>query len=442
MKNTTENNITAINEQLQENAEKEVSKVETKQAEEKVAHTPPAQNTSAKKPATKKSKIIKAVIISGVSAFVAFVIAVVSIIAIVVSASRVTIDDYITGECVFSGVNGYGSINFEDVIDYEALDKELKGEYKGSDKGTIWGYSDEYAEYLCTSSTDYIEVIYPENNGKLSNGDEVEIVITVDVKGIKGNKVFKKSVSGGEKHTIKYTVEGLSEGTVIDIFDAVESFTIDTTSNNSTSIALKESYIKDYGNGVSVRVEDNKIKVYGDDFYSFIVNVKLATDNIHTDTEKVKLVIGCEQDEHVEKGIIISTAEKEIDATVISWITDGVFNADDLKVLKAKADSVASEEFDIKKFKHSETNFYYYEGGWSGISTMLNFSYSDGKTTYVLWFDDLKKDDNGNVYCVDSQKISYKINWVNGKIAAYDSVEAYEKQEIVFQNKYQITIPN
>lgn len=405
----------------------------------KIPTTPPiAKKETVPKTVSIKKDTLKKWLPIGIGVAVAVIVAI-TIIATI--ASRVSLKNYISDEYYFTGINGYGSIEFEDVIDYEALDAELKGEYTGSDKGDIWGYSDEYAEYMFASSSDYIEVIYPENNGALSNGDEVELTIAVDTKGIKNNKAFKKTISGGETHTFKYTVEGLPEGTVIDVFDAVESFTLDTTSNNSTDIALKADYVKDYGNGISVHVEDGySIKVYGDDFHSFSVGVEPATDNIHADTQTVKLVVDCEPDEFAEKGIIISPAEKEINVTVLSWITDGVFNESDLKALKAGVDKVVSEQFDTKKFKFSEANFYYYEGGWSGVSTMFCFCYTDGEKTYVLRVEDLKKDDNGNVYELDYQEVRYHTSLFGGGIFAFDSVEAFEK-EIVFQNKYQITIP-
>lgn len=188
------------------------------------------------------------------------------VIVIAVSAtSKVSLKKYVAEELEYSGLNGYGFVeNADNLINWAALQSDIS-DYK----------YDEYAYGSYAPIAGYITYeITSENNGTLSNGDKVVFTVKIAQDMLEENPVYKKGISGGEEQKFEFTVSGLEEGVTIDVFDAVEGVVIDSTLNNAMTIKVKDNYVRDYGkDGINVKTEDGKIRVYGDNFRSFEISV-------------------------------------------------------------------------------------------------------------------------------------------------------------------------
>lgn len=381
-----------------------------------------------------KSKMKKIIVIAGV-----VIIALAAIIAIIVNVTtKVSLKDYITDDIVYNGINGYGFVEADEVIDEESLTNAIIG--------GAWDLeavnNEEYWEYSFSEIGDYLEYAWSENNGALSNGDTVTLTVSIDKEGMKNNPFYKKKLSGKDTQTFKFKVDGLEDGVAIDVFDAVDYFYLNTTGFDIYDYTvLKEDYVKEYSEGITVRVENDRIKVYGDDFYSFTVDIEPITDNYDEKTEKLKLGIDCESTKYIENGLVLAPSVKEFDVEVISWVDDGNISTDDITILKNTANETAKNLFDINKFKLIEINHYYYESKTYGGSNMLNFYYSDGNSVYTLTFNDLIRTRNGDICDVEDEEVDYETEWFSGKIKARNSIEEFEELDMVYNTKYQIAIP-
>ena len=362
----------------------------------------------------------------------AVAVALIIVIAIIVNlTTKVSLDDYVVEEISYIGIDGYGYVDTTDVIDYSALENEIIGEFNGSESM----YNEDYWEYSFSSVNDYIDYSWSENNGTLSNGDTVVLTVTIDKSGMKSNKFFKKKISGRETQTFEYEVQGLEEGVVIDVFDAVSGIAYDTNSSN-ISIHLKDDYEKTYDNNITVKVENDRIRVYGDDFYSFSIGVETVTDNINENTKTTKLSIDCEPTEYVDYGLVINPEEKEFSLTVLSSIKDGNIKAQDIKTLKSNADALAKNLFDTSIYKFSKAVFYNCDSYYT--RNTLVFYYTDGKQYYALRYDDMKKDQNGNVFASKDITAEYSKSWA-GSIFLFNSIEACENNLSVTA-QYPVTV--
>lgn len=372
-------------------------------------------------------------------------VAVVVVLAVVggiigsVASSRVNLKDYVSDELEFVGADGYGSISNESLsefIDYEALviDTHKK-------MGDLDYLSKDYWENFSSDDyktiSDYIEVELPEENGKLSNGDKIEIVVKIDAKGIKKNRNIEKTISGGEEVSFKYEVSGLSECVAIDIFDAVESFNYDTTvSYNNYYVKFKDNYKRSYENGIEVRVEEGQFTVYGNDFYSFKMNVEPRTDNIHADSESVELFVNCSEEQFIENGLVFSPMSQQFKPNVVSYIKDNTFTQPDLATLFNKVNETASISLDPSA-RFDSAKFYVYDKENEEFSTMLVYYFKVGEVYNAVVYDDLKQN-NGIVYnLVNIQPAVRTGFW--GSVTEYSSIEDFE-DDIIFTKEFDINI--
>lgn len=391
-----------------------------------------AEKDTGKKTASKKNKIIKGVIIGGVSAFLAFVIAVVSIIAIVISVTRVSLEDYMLAEPQYVGVNGYGSVDAGALIDYDALDGKIT--------------DDDYDEYSWfyggyTTARDYISITYPENNGRLSNGDEIEITINIDKEGMKNNSGFKKTISGSDTQTFKYTVSGLSEAVVVDAFDIVEKVVYDTVSG-SKDIYVKQEYTRDYGNGVSAFYEYGQLKISVYDNWVYSTYIEMNYDELQPESQTVTLYIDAAQDEFATDGFIFEAVEKEFELNVISRLKSENISETELKTLKTLADNYMDDNIGEGKHNFQKANGYFTSNDDGKYLGVIVFYYTvDGKT-YGVYFEGLKQDQTGSIYKLDEAEAKSIKTWLFNEMVGYDSAEKFEEANIYFESKVDITIPN
>ncbi len=398
---------------------------------EKGQKNPAAKDTS-KKSASKKNKIIKGVIIGGVSAILAFVIAVVSIIAIVISVTRVSLEDYMLSEPQYVGVNGYGSVDASALIDYDALDEKIT--------------DDDYDEYSWfyggyTTARDYISITYPENNGRLSNGDEIEITVNIDKEGMKNNSSFKKTISGSDTQTFKYTVSGLSEAVVVDAFDIVEKVVYDTV-NDSKDIYVKEDYTRDYGNGVSAIYEYGQLKISVYDNWVYSTYIEMNYDDLQPESQTVTLYIDAAQDEFAADGFIFESVEKEFELNVISRLKSADITETELTTLKTLADNYMDDNLGAGKHNFQKANGYYTSNDDGKYLGLIVFYYTFDDKTYGVYFEGLKQDQTGSIYKLEEVEAESIETWLFNEMVGYDSVEKFEEANIYFESKVDITIPN
>jgi hypothetical protein len=440
MEKTNENKMVEnINEQTTVNATVEneaVAEVKKESAKENANEVAVEKKTeAAPQKDEKKNKKMKGILIGVVSGALALTIALVSIIAIVISATRVKLDDYVTGECQFSGANGYGYVNAESIIDYTALDEEIMEETNNEDIYS-WFYGGSY-----TSSDDYIDITYPENNGTLSNGDVVEITVTINKEGMKNDSSFKKTISGDEVQVFTYTVTGLPDATAIDVFDAVDNVVYDTITDN-VSIEFKDEYVKEYGNGVSVKADSGYVKIFINGTWYYTVSLTINTENFSIDNPKVTLYTQESGDQFIENNIVLIDTEKAVDANVVSYFYSMNISDNDIKALKKSADEFMKENFGSGKAKYKKAIAYYDASEDGNFVGLLNFYYEvDGKI-YAAIYENLKKDQNNNVYNIEQVEVKTFRTWLWNEIIGEEKIEDFETKHMTYVDKENVKIPS
>lgn len=350
-----------------------------------------------------------------------------------IASSRVNLKDYVTEELEFVGADGFGSISTDslsDFIDYDSLIIDTRKKVNEKDYLSK-DYWENFSEDDFRTIRDYIEVVPPENNGTLSNGDKVEIIIKIDSKGIKKNRNIDKTISGGDEVSFKFEVTGLSECVSIDIFDALESFSYDTTvSYNKAQIKFKDGYKKSYDNGIEVRVENGQFTVYGNSFYSFKMTVEPRTDNIHPESESVELFVDCEEGAYIKQGLVFSPMSKQVKPSVITFKNDNAFSQNDLASLTSKVKTSAAASLDPTA-QLEKTVFYVLDDPSREFSSMLVYFYKVGDYYRIYVYDDLKHAD-GNVCNIAQLEPNLRYN-------SWHTAEEIENG-ITFTHKFDINI--
>lgn len=349
-----------------------------------------------------------------------------------IANSKVDLKDYVNENIVYVGANGYGSVSedsLSDFINYEDLVSDIY----------IEGYYNDYWGSVSDDSiTDYFEINAPINNGKLSNGDSIEITVKIDKDRMKKNKNIIKNISGGNELTFKYEVSELPECISIDIFDAIESYNYDMTTSyyNNLYIKYKTDYVKTYENGIEVRVIDNEFVVYGDDFYSFEMSAGPRTDNIHPDTATVELYVDCEDTDYLEYGLIFAPSSKQFPLSKITYISENAFTTEDITYLTNKANEKAATSLEPTAVLDN-IKFYVYNEGDNSIETMLVYFYKNGEVYNAIIYTDLKQI-NGVVYDIANVEPEVRAGWLGG-VYEYFFIEEFEN-EIVFTQKYDVVV--
>ena len=354
---------------------------------------------------------------------------IIAVIVIISSfTSKVSLKKYMADELNYTGINGYGTADISDLIDYSSLNQVvLKKNLSSKDYDEYYYYGDydirDYVSYECVS----------ENNGKLSNGDSVEILVTVNKDGIKNNKLFGKSISGGEKQSFKYKVEGLTEGTAIDIFDAVDSVTVDTTSYNQTQIKIKDNYVKQYGtDGINVKEENGNIRVYGDNFNSFTVYLSIASDNFDENSKTAKVKVNCQPDQYKDYGIVFAKTEAEVKVNSISYVRYNTISKDDLTKLTNKVNDLAKERLDNGAYTIVKAAVYF---DTKNMDNSLAYFIKSGNKIYMIYYNYLKQYSDGKIVNVDDITPASYMTFVS-----YKSVEDAEKNGMIYTEKVDIPL--
>ncbi len=175
----------------------------TEVAEKQEAAAPNKTNQFIEKLKNNKSTQRMCAIIAGV--VVALIIGICILVGI---SNTIKLTNYVSISEV-SGINGYATVEYE--FDWEALYTDVFGEAP-DDVDSFEGVAKalQYEE-KCSELRNCI-TINVENNNSLSNGDTVKIAIDFN----SDDASFGKTIKGGN-YTEK--IEGLEDGTVIDVFD-------------------------------------------------------------------------------------------------------------------------------------------------------------------------------------------------------------------------------
>lgn len=207
---------------------------------------------------------------------------------------------------MFSGCGTIATIDFEECISVEFTGYNDEGSaYIQTDTGYIFSLLGDMNSYSAASlvSTFYVENEDADDNGKLSNGDEITLTVITDPEVLKNAKV---KVTNTELH---FTVEGLEEKPKIDIF---------------SDVSLEVTGISPY---CSVNVKYTGEESFSS-FYPFSVTASDGSDKkTFADGDKVIVTLNEDDREDLEKDYLLEETSKEFTVT-----SDGkyIFTADDL----------------------------------------------------------------------------------------------------------------
>ena len=356
---------------------------------------------------------------------------IIALIAIITSASsKVSLEKYMVEELMYTGINGYGSVDESvEMVNWEGLQNDImKKKMKRSDY-------DDYYYYGSSDIRDYISIeCTSENNGTLSNGDDVVYTFTVNNEGIRENPYFGKKISGGDTQEFKFEVAGLEEGTAINVFDAVDYVTYDTTRYNRLSVNLKDGYVMQYDkDGINVKVEDDYIRVYGDNFQSFSVNINSVSDNFDETSATIRYAVSCEADAYREYGIVLAPTEADIPMKTVSYVKDNTFSAEDLAVLTKKVkDARATDWDDMEGTLNCAKLFYNSENGEATLAYF--FKCKEGFN--VAYYDRLTQTNDGRI--CDLNELTPRVEGFFG-YSVYKSVQDYA-EAVNATNTYNIAL--
>lgn len=397
-----------------------------------------AAKTSGKKGVLKSGKRLGLKIGAGVAAAaLAITGAVAGAVTAINAKNTVKAEEYLPKTVYCEGYDGYGALNTEkDLINVEELEKALCGK-------TIDDYK-RYCKRKEKSMLNYIE-IKPDmkNDGHLSNGDQIEIEITINYDKINSMEGVSKKLKGEESYNVTCTVEGLKPVEKIDIFSTISSVGINTytTLLNSNAYPLMIEF--DDNNGV-LDFNSCKITRNGDIEYDYVkYTIEFTNENgekeerdfltifespsggeyIPGDPVSVRLSI--ETDEFIEYGIVFTEKEKALNVdTIYSQMKDTNISDESFNILKDRADRKSQADFP-GALEYCKAVLAYDEGG----ASYLAFIYKSKETNayYSYEYYDLVMDQNGNVLDVNDATPELYVEFMYG--AAFNSEEDWMRSK-------------
>ncbi|MGN0538422.1 MAG: RNA polymerase sigma factor [Candidatus Fimenecus sp.] len=397
-----------------------------------------AAKASGKKGLLKSGKRLGLKIGAGVAAAaLAITGAVTGTVAAINAQKTVKAEDYLPKTVYCEGYDGYGKLNTEkDLINVEELEKALCGK-------TI----DEYKRYCKRkdkSIADYIE-IKPDmkNDGNLSNGDQIELEITIDYDRINGMEGVSKELKGEESYNVTCTVEGLKAVEKIDLFSTISSVGIKAYSTLFISNEYPLMIEFNDNNGV-LDFNSCKITRNGDIEYNYVkYTIEFTNENVEKEErsfsilfdspsggnyipgDPVSVRLGIETDEFIEYGIVFAEKEKELNVdTIYSFMKDTNISDESFNILKDKADRKAQADFP-GALEYCKAVLTYDEGG----SSYLAFIYKSKETNayYSYEYYNLVMDQNGNVLDVNNATPDLYEEFMYG--TAFDSEEDWMRSK-------------
>lgn len=274
--------------------------------------------------------------------------------------NAVEIDDYVQKTIYCEGYDGYGAFpDLNNIVNVTELEKKLCGD-------SINEYY-AYCENANVSIEDYIDIdLNLLQDGELSNGDVIEVEISVDYDAINSMEGIEKELKGDNVYTFNCTVKGLKEIVKIDLLSIIKNVGINTAFEHSIFISSDRSqyicelsdssYEKDFGvckitwrnqeyDGVPGTIEylnDNNEKETRNFelcFSGVEVNNYIAGDKITITIE------GLNDGDFHEYGFVIETMKKEIEPNrVFTALKDGNISNESYNILKSRVDEIAQRD--------------------------------------------------------------------------------------------------
>ncbi len=265
----------------------------------------------------KKNKFI----LPGIGAGI--LVLIVAIVLIIVLGNQIHMDDYMKLEV--QGVDGYGMLDYD--LDEASLALRLVGNKKAEgyleNSEEIWGEAAaaqllQKPQVIALVNSINVEMEFPEGveNGRLKNGDVVNITITCNQEIAKMCDVTLKDV------TMQYKVEGLGEA---EVYDVLSAFTVEFEGYNgygAYSIRCKEaSSIKKGELTFTVDPDSNYIEVQSDDgdMWDSLYLSLPWTENL-SNGEKIELDLGVEPTRYASYGVLLEGVQQEIEVTGLKEI--------------------------------------------------------------------------------------------------------------------------
>lgn len=419
------------------------------QPAEQYQHSAPSvKSAPARKASTADvAKILKIAVPSAVAVIVA-------VIVIAVLATGVSLDKYIAKEIAFSGVNGYGTADYSDLIDYVALDADLTGRKQKDydDYSEEDFYEEMYYEFSGGRDiSSYIDVVcLNENNGRLSNGDTVEFEITVDKNDLGRNKYFKKNLRCKEKFTEKFKVSGLVEPEKINVLDVVESVTVEKHIDGikekyDISLNYKEGYAEGMKAGnYTIRLSsygEKSAAVYvdgaGDDGLHAYMNVSCGEFN--PETGKVNVSISIEPDSLVGKGVVFEPASVDFDANVYSQLSGNNISQASFDTLKDNAAKLVAAKAGVG-YKLAKAMIIVANNNYNNGENRISFVFQSTEGFVHIHYDWLMTDENGNIKDVENLEPHYDEDWLRNIVVykeASEITEAYDNNFSIYNVEIQ-----
>lgn len=260
----------------------------------------------------------------------------------------------------FSGSNGYGTAEIEDLYSWE------KEALEAANIKEIDSFSDLGDAFIIESAVSYD--ISPKEN--LSNGDEVTVTVKIDNEAI---EKYDIQFVGEEK---KFIVEGLSEIQTIDLFENVDVL-FQGTAPYATAM-----------------VSDANTDYYVETHYTLDKNQNLNSDDIVTVTAKY------DKDKLLQAGYMAESDTKEyVVSNVSRYITDLVDIPDDAmeKLEKQTEDIIKSNIARYNGYSLENLNFL---GNYFLNSKDYESNWGEKNITYFVYEVDLTgKEDLTYYYC-------------------------------------------
>ncbi len=362
--------------------------------------------------------------------------------------NTVEIDDYFPKTIYCEGYDGYGAFpGLDNVVNVEELEKKLCG-------NAINEYY-SYCESENTSIEDYIDIdLNLLQDGELSNGDVVEIEVTVDYDAINSMEGIEKELKGDNTFIIKSTIKGLKEITKIDLLSIISSIGIDTTKSTFPFIIefAEPNYEKDFGVCKLTWQEQEYDDMWCAIEYidadgekkeeSFTVRFNGPYGNEYVAGDKITVTVdGLGDGDFHEFGFVFGTMEKDVEPDrVFASLKDGNISDESYRILKQRANEIAQR--DIAGGVTFEGSFVAVDTAYNDRSNLV-FAYENNTTGlyYAYQYNGLLIDQNDNILNPDDLSpgaAEFIIDYfdMSSTLESYERIKSYysrEDTEIIFE---------
>lgn len=319
-------------------------------------------------------------------------------------------DKYFNRVLTYSGINGCGYLDPSTCVNYSRIKRD---------------FCDESVSSAGIDVTDCVVCKMTEgSNGALSNDDKIKIEVTIDRDKLAKKLSHKGKLRLKKQKTVKYTVNGLTEGTSVNIFDAIERVVFDSTmpaGPGNPYVEYKKNYEQSCGGSAFITVEGKaprqKVKFSSGEGLSFYLDPDFEFKFSKTQKGDVEVSVQKDAYDHMNTNVVLSPVSKTITPETVSFCTEYNFSRAALNELhKRVCDRLYYYENPVEAavvVKQDEN------GKVTG--SRLAFFIDDYYDEYVVYYyDDFKLYSTGVVYGFSTLKPR-----TDGDYDVYESIEDY-----------------